>query len=157
MGYLALVLIGLAIGCTSVNVDQKLNELGITRTESKNFLKAVVALDAACKQSDSTSIQACQFYNDQSRSIPNVEQFLKTSLFAPDALNSAERPVFNNITLIGAVYREYVEAKQAKADSDRFWNSAAAGAAFGSLFSRPAQPNCQILNPHTASPSVYCQ
>jgi hypothetical protein len=160
MKYIAWALVVLAIGCSTVDVDKKLNELGITRTESKNFLKAVVALDAACKQSDSTSIQACQFYNEQSRSIPDMERFVKTSVFTPDSLNGGERSVFNNITLVGAAYREYIQAKQANADSERFWNSLAAGAAVGTLFSRPTPPpqaNCQVYNAHTPSPLVQCQ
>jgi hypothetical protein len=160
MKYIALALITLVIGCstTTVDVDQKLNELGITRTESKNFLKAVAALDAACKQSDSTSIQACQLYNKQSRSIPDMDRFVKTSLFAPDSLNGGERSAFDNITLVGAAYREYIQAKQGNADSERFWNSLAAGAAIGTLFSRPTpQANCQVINAHTPSPLMQCQ
>jgi len=92
MKYIALALMALLTGCSTnaVDVDKRLNEIGITRPESKNFLKAVVALEASCKQSDSTSIQACQFCNQQSRSILDTERFVKTSLFNPDSLTGAE-------------------------------------------------------------------
>jgi hypothetical protein len=162
MKRIALILLVLVTGCSTstVDVDQKLNELGITRTESKNFLRAVAALDAACKQSDSTSIQACQFYRQQHKYIPDQERFTKTALFAPDSLTDSERPVFDNITLVGAAYREYLQAKQADADRERLLNAMALGAAFGTLFSPPAsspQPNCTVINAHTSSPLVQCQ
>jgi hypothetical protein len=162
MKYIALTLVAFLIGCSSaaIEMDQRLNEMGITRPESKNFIKAVVALDAACKQPDSTSIQACQFFNQQWRSLLDTDRFLKTSLLNPDLLTGTDRSVFDNVTLIGAAYREYIEAKQANADSQRLWNSFAAGAAAGTLFSRPTPPpqaNCQVLNAHTPSPIVQCQ
>jgi hypothetical protein len=147
MKYIALSLIVLAIGCSTVDIDQKLNEVGITRPESQNFLKGLGALDASCKQSDSTSIQVCQFFKEQTGYISDMGRFFKTSLSTPDSLTGVERSVFNNITLVGAAYREYMEARQANIDSQRFWNSFAAGAAVGTLFSPPTTPppvNCQI-------------
>jgi hypothetical protein len=147
MKYIALTLISLAIGCSTVDLDQKLNELGITRPESQNFLRGFADLVASCKQSDSTSIQACQFFNEQTTYISDRDRFFKTSLFTPDSLTGVERSVFNNITLVGAAYREYIEARQANIESQRFWNSFAAGAAVGTLFSPPTTPppvNCQL-------------
>lgn len=148
MKYIALVLLALAGGCSSNTVDAEkraFDKLGVTNPESKNFVRGMGALRASCSQSDSTSIQTCQFYKEQTRSIVDMEQFLMTALYDPDSLSGGERSAFNNITLIGAAYREYVQAKQANADSERFWNSLAAGAALGTLFSRPTPPfNCQI-------------
>jgi hypothetical protein len=55
------------------------HDFGITRQESKNFVRGMAALRAACKQSDSTSIQVRQTYNDQLKSIPDIEKFLNKS------------------------------------------------------------------------------
>lgn len=149
MRYIRLLLFVSLVGCSTsaVDIERKFAELGITRPESKNFIKGMAALEASCKESDSTSIQACQFYANQKRSIVDMEQFIKASLFNPDSLTGTDRSAFDNITLIGAAYREYIEAKQANADSDRLWKAFVTGAAVGTLFSRPApapQLNCQV-------------
>src|ERR1044071_6281716 len=155
MQYLTLTLIAVLAACsmtTRADEERKVFEkYGIENPQSKNFLRGMAALRASCTQSDSTSIQTCRTYTDQTRSLPNMERFLTNALYSPDTLIGTERSAFNNITLLGAAYREYIEAKQSAADSDRLWNSMAAGAAFGTLLSRPtAQPNCQVYNAHTS-------
>jgi hypothetical protein len=160
MRYVAFLLFVSLIGCStsSVDVEKRFAELGITRPESKNFIRGMAALEASCKQLDATSIQACQFYTNQKRSISDMDQFLKASLFNPDSLAGTDRSVFDNVTLIGAAYREYIEAKQSNADRERVWNSFVAGAAFGTLFSRPSSPqNCPVYNANTPSPYAQCQ
>ena len=158
--YIALTLLAVVIGCSTVDEDKKLNEIGITRPESKNFLKAVIALDASCKRSDSNSIEACQFFKQQSKSVLDMDQFVKTSLSNPDLLTDADRSIFDNITLTGASYRDYIQGKRGNADGERFWNWLAAGAGIGTLFSRPTPPpqtNCQAINANTPSPLAQCQ
>jgi hypothetical protein len=163
MKWIALGFVAFVVGCSSNTVDAEkrvFEKLGVTNPESKNFVRGMGALHASCSQSDSTSIQACQFYKEQVRYIVDMEQFLKTSFHNPDSLTGTDRTVFNNITLIGATYREYVQAKQDQADSERLWNSFAAGAAIGTLFSRPApspQPNCYVHDAHTSSAFLQCQ
>jgi hypothetical protein len=149
MRYVAFLLFASLVSCSTstLDVEKRFAELGITRPESKNFIRGMAALEASCKVSDSTSIQACQFYANQKRPIGDMEQFLKASLFNPDSLVGTDRSAFDNITLIGAAYREYIEANQSSADRERLWNSFIAGAAFGTLFSRPTPPpqvNCQM-------------
>ena len=161
MKYIRFAVLAVLIGCSTaiVDVDKKLEELGVTSTESKNFAKPFGALRHACKESDSTSIQSCQLFKHYQKPISDTESFVNKGFFSPDSLNDIERRAFNDITVLGAVYREYIQARQAQADSDRFWNAAAAaGAAFGTLFSRPSTPpNCHIYNAHTPSPYVQCQ
>ena len=108
---------------------------------------AVSALTAACKESDLTSVQACQIYMAQNKSIPDMERFAKNAFWNPDSLTSSERTIFDNITLVGAAYRQYIEAKRSDEDRQRLWNSFAAGAAVGTLFSLPTPPpqlNCTL-------------
>ena len=159
---MTLVLFVLAVSCsTTTRADGEraaFEKLGVTHPQSKNFVRGMAALRASCTQSDSTSIQACQVYTDQTRSLPDMDRFLKAALFDPDTLTGTDRSAFDRITLLGAAYREYIQAKQASGTSDRFWNSLAAGAAVGTLFSAPAsQPNCHVYNAHTPSPYVQCQ
>jgi hypothetical protein len=139
MRYFNAALLALAIGCstTTVTSDEEFHELGITSTESKNFFKGLSALLFSCKQSDSMSIQACQFFKDQTKSVADQTHFFAAAFYKPDSLSEPDRAVFYKISLIGAAYREYVQSKRAQTDSERFWNSFAAGAAVGTLLSRP--------------------
>lgn len=155
-----MVLTLLLVGCsitTSADEERKFFEkLNITDPRSKNFAKGLAALHASCSQTDSTSIQTCQFYTEQTRALADPNQFVATAFYKQETLSGTERTTFNNITLIGAAYREYVEAKQSQTANEHFWNSAAAGAAFGALFSRPTPPpSCHVYNAHT--PSLFCQ
>jgi hypothetical protein len=147
MSCIKLTLFLVLLGCsmtTGADEERKLFEkLGITNPQSRNFVRGMAALRASCTQSDSTSIQTCQTYTEQTRSLIDIERFLTNALYNPDTLTGTGRSTFNNIIILGAAYREYIEAKQTQAANERFWNSAAAGAAFGALFSRPSsQTNC---------------
>lgn len=147
MKYIAFTLLALAVGCSAFDPDKELAKIGITRPESRNFFMAVSALTAACKESDLTSVQACKIYMAQNKSIPDMERFAKNAFWNPDSLTSSERTIFDNITLVGAAYRQYIEAKRSDEDRQRLWNSFAAGAAVGTLFSRPTPPpqlNCTL-------------